>query len=411
MANTLPVICGRGSDRGLRLAFVSSMVSLISAFAAVGSTIPLFNLYRAQDGFTNTDISMAIVSYSAATLVTLLVMGRVSSHLGRRPTSIAGMLLLLLGCLLLLDVHDVSVLILCRLLMGFGAGLASSSLSAYIIDTAPAQPAWLASVASSQTIMLGLAIGTIASGALVQFGPWPRQLVFLVVIALLLMSVSLLAISPETVKPMPGAWRSMAPRVHVPARVRSLVPVAAAVLLATWAAGAFYQAFVPALVENHLHTHSPLIVGVVFAAYMGSSVLGAPLNGPFTAATAQRISMIGFLVGMTGVVAAIATGGLVLFIAATLVAGASQGIAISATTRSLLHGSDVADRAPTFSVIYLLSYSGATIPALIAGQLSETLPLPQIALGYSALALVATVFTLIVARTPNAGHEREHWVS
>ena len=91
MANTLPVICGRGSDRGLRLAFVSSMVSLISAFAAVGSTIPLFNLYRAQDGFTNTDISMAIVSYSAATLVTLLVMGRVSSHLGRRPTSIAGM--------------------------------------------------------------------------------------------------------------------------------------------------------------------------------------------------------------------------------------------------------------------------------------------------------------------------------
>jgi hypothetical protein len=32
----------------------------------------------------------------------------------------------------------------------------------------------------------------------------------------------------------------------------------------------------------------------------------------------------------------------------------------------------LADRAAIFSVIYLLSYSGATIPALIAGQLFDT---------------------------------------
>ncbi|WP_307610287.1 MFS transporter [Pseudarthrobacter sp. W1I19] len=390
------------------MAFISSVISLVAGFAAVGSTIPLFNLYRAQDGFTNADISMAVVSYSAATLITLLVLGRVSGHLGRRPTSIAGMILLLLACLLLLEVHDVGVLIFCRVLMGFGAGLASSSLSAYIIDTAPGHPAWLASVASSQTIMLGLAVGTVVSGALVQFGPWPRQLIFIVVIALLLVSVALIAISPETVNRRPGAWRSLRPRVHVPARVGGQLPSAAAILLATWAAGAFYQAFVPALVEDQLHTSSALIVGVVFAAYMGSSVLGAPLNSRFSAATAQRIGMVSFFVGMIGVVAAIATGTLMLFIAATLVAGASQGVAISATTRNLLHGSNLADRAPTFSVIYLLSYSGATIPALVAGHLSDSFSIPQIALGYSAFAFVATVLALVVARNPNFGHEREH---
>jgi hypothetical protein len=92
----------------------------------------------------------------------------------------------------------------------------------------------------------------------------------------------------------------------------------------------------------------------------------------------------------------------VAYSAATIVAGASQGIAISAATRGLLHGSTPADRAPVFSAIYLLSYSGATIPALIAGRLSNTFPLPQIALGYGALALVATVFTVI------AGHDRAH---
>ena len=359
MQNVAPVINLARRGRTLRLAFVSAVVSLVAAFAAVGSTIPLFNIYRAEDGFTNADISMTVVAYSAATLAALLVLGRLSNHLGRRPTSIASLGLLVLGCLLLLNVHDIGILIAGRLLMGLGAGLASSSLTAYIVDAAPARPAWLASVASSQTVMLGLAVGAIASGALVQFGPWPRDLIYLVVVGLLLLSAALIAISPETVTPTPGAWRSLRPRVRVPARVRHLLPVAAAVFLATWATGAFYQAFVPALVEDQLHTRSPLVLGLVFAAYMGPSVLGAPLGGRFTPAAAQRLGMIAFLAGWIGIITAIATGTLALFIAATIVAGAGQGIAISAATRGLLHGSTLADRAPIFSVIYLLCYSGA----------------------------------------------------
>ncbi|MET3934402.1 hypothetical protein [Arthrobacter sp. OAP107] len=109
---------------------------------------------------------------------------------------------------------------------------------------------------------------------------------------------------------------------------------------------------------------------------------------------------------MTGIITAIATGTLVLFVAATIIAGAAQGIAISAATRGLLHGSTSTDRAPTFSVIYLISYSGATIPALIAGQLTNTFSLPQIALGYGALALVATVYTVAWPQPIQRGPDR-----
>jgi MFS family permease len=301
----------------------------------------------------------------------------------------------------LLDVHEIGILIAGRLLMGLGAGLASSSLTSYIVDTAPARPAWLASVASSQTVMLGLAVGAITSGALVQFGPWPRDLIYVIVIGLLLLSAALIALSPETAIRTAGARRSLRPRVGVPTRVRHLLPVAAAVLLATWATGAFYQAFVPALVEDQLHTRSPLVIGLTFTAYMGSSALGAPLGGRFRPAAAQRIGMIAFLAGTIGITTATATGTLALFIAATIVAGAAQGIAISAATRGLLHDSTLPDRAPTFTVIYLLSYTGATIPALIAGQLSNTFSLTQIAVGYGALALVATLFTAIGAHNPH----------
>jgi MFS family permease len=401
MQSVAPVMDEARRHGTLRLAFLSAVVSLVAAFAAAAAPIPLYNIYRAEDGFTNFDISMAIVTYSVGTLAGLLVLGRLSNHLGRRLTAIASIGLLLLGCLLLLNLHGVGTLLAGRLVMGIGSGLASSTLTSYIVDAAPSKPEWLASVASSQGPMLGLTVGAIASGALVQFGPWPRDLIYLVCVGFLVLSAVLIAISPETATPMPGAWRSLLPRVSVPARVRHLLPVAAAMFLVTWATGAFYQAFVPALVEDQLHTRSPLTLGLVFAAYMAPSVLGAPVGGRLTSVVGQRVGMISFLAGMVGVVTAINVGTLVLFVIGTISAGAGQGIAISAATRGLLHGSTLADRAPIFSAIYLLCYSGATFLSLISGELSNCLSLPQIALGYGGLAIVATMFTLIGARNPH----------
>jgi hypothetical protein len=91
----------------------------------------------------------------------------------------------------------------------------------------------------------------------------------------LTLSAALVAISSETVTPAPGGSQSLRPHVRVPARVRHLLPAAAAVLLATWATGAFYQAFVPALVRDQLHTDSSLVLGLVFAACMGPGAVGS----------------------------------------------------------------------------------------------------------------------------------------
>ena len=97
------------------------------------------------------------------TITALLILGRLSDHLGRRPTSLATLALLVAGCVLLSNVHDIGWLIGGRLLMGLGAGLASSALTSYIVDAAPAAPVWVASVASSQAPMLGLTlVGTIS---------------------------------------------------------------------------------------------------------------------------------------------------------------------------------------------------------------------------------------------------------
>ena len=104
---------------------------------------------------------------------------------------------------------------------------------------------------------------------------------------------------------------------------------------------------------------------------------------------------------MIGISTAVVAGTLVLFIMATIVAGTGQGIAISAATRGLLHGSTLAERAPIFSAIYLLCYSGAAFPSLISGQLSNAFSRPQIVLGYGGLAMVATLLTVLGTRNPH----------
>jgi hypothetical protein len=62
MKDLASVVNTTRGGRTLRLAFVSAVVSLVAVFAAVGSTIPLFNIYRAEDGFTNAGISMTVVA-------------------------------------------------------------------------------------------------------------------------------------------------------------------------------------------------------------------------------------------------------------------------------------------------------------------------------------------------------------
>ena len=78
------------------------------------------------------------------------------------------------------------------------------------------------------------------------------------------------------------------------------------------------------------------------------------------------------------------------------------GVQTCALPISLLAEAGPEDRAATLSAIYLTSYAGAAVPGFIAGQLSHSLGLFDIALGYGALAVVACAITVVRARDPRA---------
>jgi hypothetical protein len=85
-------------------------------------------------------------------------------------------------------------------------------------------------------------------------------------------------------------------------------------------------------------------------------------------------------------------------IVAGALAGTAQGATFAGSMRALLANAGPAECAGLLSAIYLISYSGAAIPGLLAGQLSRSVGLFAIALGYGALAAVACLITLALAR-------------
>lgn len=385
----------------LRRTFVVASASLVAVFAASAAPVPVFNVYRAENGLTTADLSLSVVAYFAGTIIALLCLGRLAHHLGRRPVGLATLLTMIAGSLVLLDVTGLGALVAGRFLMGIGAGLASSALTSYIADSAPDRPAWVAGVVTSQAPMLGLTIGSVISGALVQYVPGARVWVYVVMAALLALCLLLMLGCRETGEPTPGVWRSLRPRLSVPARARSLLPVALSVFTATWALGAFYQSFVPTIARDQMHSDNALVVSLLFAAYMAPSVAGAPLVGRLLPATAQRLGMVVFVVGVTGILVALVTASVVVMTTATIVASVGQGMGVSASMRALLLGSTAAERPSLMAAIYLACYTGAMVPSIIAGQLSHVLPTVTIAFGYGVLALVATAITLVFARNPS----------
>jgi hypothetical protein len=110
--------------------------------------------------------------------------------------------------------------------------------------------------------------------------------------------------------------------------------------------------------------------------------------------------MVIFFLALVVILASLRLGTIVPFLIASAIAGAAQGATFAGSLRALLPVAAPAERAGLLSVVYLISYSGAAIPGLIAGQVSRTFSLFEIALGYGALAGLACIITPTAARNP-----------
>jgi Major Facilitator Superfamily len=370
---------------------------LLTYLAASTAPSPLYALYREAWGFSALTLTVVFSTYAFALLAALLFFGALSDHRGRREVILVSLALEIASMLLFRHAGSVGWLVGARAVQGAATGIATSALSAGMLDVDRERGALLNSVAP----MLGMGIGAVGAGALAQFAPAPTRLVFDVLLAMLVAQAIAAVFLPETVSRRPGALASMKPQLAVPARARPTLWRVLPVNTAAWALGGFYASLGPSLARIVTGLHSPLLGGGVVAALVLSgavSVLGVrtrPAHGVLLAGTAALVA------GVCVTLAGTQSHSTALFFAGSIVAGLGFGAAFNGTLRSLVPLAEAHERAALMATFFVLSYLAFSVPAIAAGLFVGRFGLQAASVGYGVLLVALGLIALaLMARRP-----------
>src|SRR4029450_10268393 len=112
-----------------------------------------------------------------ALLASLLVVGGLSDHVGRRPVLVAAFLLEAGAMGLFLAADGVGGVVGARVVQGLATGALTSTLGASLLDLQHRERPMGAFI-NSASPGLGLSVGAVGAGLLVQFVPSPTNWVF-----------------------------------------------------------------------------------------------------------------------------------------------------------------------------------------------------------------------------------------
>ena len=161
---------------------------LFTFLAASAAPTPLYASYQQAWGFSTFWLTWVFAVYAFALLAALLVGGRLSDHLGRRPVILGALALEVISMLMFHQAQGLIDLVIARTVQGFATGIATSALGAALLDVDRERGPWLNSLAP----LLGMAGGALGCGLLVEFAPAPLQLVYRLFLLLFVMQGLLL---------------------------------------------------------------------------------------------------------------------------------------------------------------------------------------------------------------------------
>lgn len=345
------------------LVLLSSIV--ISFLAASSAPTPLYATYAAKWHFSPITTTVVFGVYAIAVLLCLLVLGRLSDHVGRRPVLLAALALQITAATVLTAAGGVEALFLGRVLQGIATGGAIGALGAALLDVDRRR----GTLANAAAPGIGTGTGALLSGWLVQYAPAPTHLVYLVLIGVFAVQGLAVIRMPETVSRKPGARAALRPELAVPSNLRGPVLAAAPILFAVWALAGFYGSLGPAL-ARHLSGSTSTVVaglGLFLLAVTGSlSALALDRTPP------RRVMLLGSMVLAASAIAALVaidSGSTLGFFAATLVAGLGFGAGFQGGIRTVVHRAEPHERAGVLSVLYIVCYLGMGVPSVVAGVL------------------------------------------
>lgn len=377
-------------------AFPAMAAIFVVFMAASSAPSPLYVVYQHQWHFSAGVLTVVFAVYVAGLIASLLVLGALSDHIGRRPVLAIAIILEALALVLFLIAGNVSVLLLARLVQGIGTGAAMTTLGAALVDLDPPHARGRAGVVNTTAPTAGIAIGALGCGALVQFAPAPTHFIYALLLGGIVLALVVVALAPETSPRRPGAAASLAPRLGVPQRLRADLLMLVPIMLAAWALGGLYLSLGPSVAVALFGISNHLVGGTVVTLMCGTGAVSAFAVRGVAArrllAPSALLLAAGTAVALTGVLNHSALAGAL----GTAVAGVGFGTSLLAAFGTLARIAAPTERGELFAVVYLISYLAFSLPAVVAGFVANNAGLRPTTTVY-ALAVIALAVLALVA--------------
>jgi MFS family permease len=379
----------------LAFALVGGIIAL--ALFASATPTPLYDDYAARWDFSTVTLTSVYATYAVGVLTSLLLVGRLSDELGRRPVLIAALVALLGSTILFMAAGSVAWLFAARGLQGLATGAALGAAGAALIDLEPHGDARRAALVNGVGSAAGIGLGALVSSILVQVAPDPRFTPFAVLF--LLFSV---ALAGTLALPEPVA-RVERPRIRpqwprVPRTVRNPFMIASGGVIASYAIGGLFLSLAPALAESELHSTSHLAGGATVFALAGGGALSQALFHRLDADRAIAGGLVALAAGMAAIGASLSVGSGALFLAGALAGGAGFGIAFMGAVRIVSAAAPPDHRAAVMSAFFVVAYLSLSVPAVLAGLTVGSLGLEPTFRIFGAAVIVVALLTAGASR-------------
>ncbi len=350
----------RLSGRPAVFVLASLIVALLASSAA---PTPLYAIYQARWHFTPITTTVVFGVYAMAVLAALLTLGKLSDHVGRRPVLLTAIAVHVGSLVIFATATGVPALLAARVVQGVSTGAALGAIGAAMLD----MDRELGTFANAVAPGLGTASGAILSALAVRFLPDPTRLIYLALIGVLVLQAGAIAAMHETVSRAPGALASLRPEIIMPRALRAPVLTAVPVLFAVWALAGLYGALGPALVHA-LTGSGDVVLGALSLFILAASAVIAIIA--LRRAAPRTVMLTGILALVTGVavtVLAVSLGSAAVFFAGSAIAGAGFGSGFQGGIRLVVPLAAPHERAGVVSLLYVVSYLGLGVPAVLAG--------------------------------------------
>ncbi|MFI7665702.1 MFS transporter [Nocardia sp. NPDC049526] len=378
------------------------MVQVGYAFAVVmlGTTMPtpMYTLYAAELGFSISTSTAIFAIYAAGVVAALILFGRWSDALGRRPLLMAGLAFSAASSLVFLTAGPVWQLLLGRALSGLSAGIFTGTATAMIVEAAPATWKTRAHVVAGVANIGGLGIGPTLSGVLVQYGPWPLRCVFAVHLVMVGLAVPAIRNADETIAAQPRA-RLTVQRFSIPPEARQAFIRAAPAAFAGFCVIGLFASVVPTFLNQSLHVHNKAVAGLLVSLTFAASAAAQALTRTLPVPNAMILGCAALIISAALVGAALSAQSVLILIAAAVIAGVGQGTSFSKGLGAVVEAAPPSQRGEIASSYFVVAYFAISVPVLGVGLAAQHWNLSHIGIVFGAiLGAVATVSLLGTVR-------------